>query len=147
MDIHANSHVFIVNLCTFVTGFVQELLNTSQCGEEEIWELYSACIQQLFKDLCHVPPQGTNEFSDPNKVHHCATYLWSLIESHQIMRAYQDSCFRNHPSIVPVITLHLFQTRLTKNVFEEKIKCLDGRINALEKPRNPKKDDKKEDKK
>jgi hypothetical protein len=63
------------------------------------------------------------------------------------MREYQDSCFRNHPSIAPVITLHLFRTRLTKAAFEEKFKRLEGRINALEKPRNPKKEDKKEDKK
>jgi hypothetical protein len=44
MDMHANSHVFIGNLCTFVTGFVQELLNSSQCGEEEIWELVLAYV-------------------------------------------------------------------------------------------------------
>jgi hypothetical protein len=36
---------------------------------------------------------------------------------------------------------------LTKVAFEEKLKRMEGRINALEKPRNPKKEEKKEDKK
>jgi hypothetical protein len=108
MDMHTNAHVFIGNLCTFITGFVQELLNTSQCGEDEIWELVSACIRKLFEDLCRMRSQATNASSDPNKISHCATYMWSLIESHQIMREYKDSCFQNHPSIAPVITLHFF---------------------------------------
>lgn len=71
--------------------------------------------------------------------------MWSLIESHRVMREYQDSCFRNHPSIAPVITLHLFRTRLTKVAFDEKLKWLEGRLNALEKVKTPKKE--KEDKK
>ncbi len=61
------------------------------------------------------------------------------------MREYQDGCFRNHPSIAPVISLHLFRTRLTKVAFEEKLKRLEGRISGLEKIKAPKKE--KEDKK
>jgi hypothetical protein len=51
LDMHAKSHAFIGNLCTFVTGFVQELRNTFQYGEEEVWELVFTCVQKLVEDL------------------------------------------------------------------------------------------------
>lgn len=49
------------------------------------------------------------------------------------MKEFLDASFRNHPCIAPVITLHLFRSRVTKASFTKSVKCLEGRITALEK--------------
>lgn len=131
IDMHSYSHFFIGEMCTWVTGFVQEL--TIQSTEEEAWTLASQCLKSVFVYLRTVRSPAANAFSDPNKLSRCTTYMWCLLESHRLMKEFLDSSFRNHPCIAPVVTLHLFRTRVTKTAFAESIKRLEGRVNALEK--------------
>ena len=136
LDMHSYSHFFIGEMCTWVTGFVQEL--SLQSSEEEAWTLASQCLKSVFVHLRTVRSPAANAFSDPNKLSRCTTFMWCLWESHRLMKEFLDSSFRNHPCIAPVITLHLFRTRVTKNAFTEAIKRLEGRINSLEKTNSPK---------
>ena len=136
LDMHSYSHFFVGEMCTWVTGFVQEL--TLQATEDEAWTLASQCLKSIFVYLRTVRSAAANAFSDPNKVSRCTTYMWCLLESHRLMKEFLDASFRNHPCIAPVITLHLFRTRVTKTSFAESIKRLEGRLNALEKNGAPK---------
>ena len=128
---HSYSHFFIGEMCTWVTGFVQEL--TLQATEDEAWTLASQCMKSAFVYLRTVCSPAANALSDPNKVSRCTTYMWCLLESHRLMREFLDASFRNHPCIAPVITLHLFRSQVTKTAFSEAIKRLEGCLNALEK--------------
>jgi hypothetical protein len=48
------------------------------------------------------------------------------------MKDFLDMRFRNHPSIAPVIVLHVFKTRVTRVAHIANIKRLEGRIAKLE---------------
>jgi hypothetical protein len=48
------------------------------------------------------------------------------------MKEFLDMRFRNHPSIAPVIVLHVFKTRVTRVAHSTNIKRLEGRIAKLE---------------
>jgi hypothetical protein len=56
------------------------------------------------------------------------------------MKEYIDARFRNHPSIAPVIILHVFKTRVTRVSYNNNVKRLEGRIAKLESAgnKNPK---------
>jgi hypothetical protein len=120
--------------------FYQELLTTSEATEEEAWELVSGCIKKIFEDLRRVRATAANATSEINPSSKCATYLWALIQSHRIMKEYIDARFRNHPSIAPVIILHVFKTRVTQVSHNNNVKRLEGRIAKLESAgnKNPK---------
>lgn len=46
LDMHSYSHFFIEEMCTWVTGFVQEL--SIQSFEDEAWTLASSCLKSVF---------------------------------------------------------------------------------------------------
>jgi len=48
------------------------------------------------------------------------------------MKDYIDARFRNHPSIAPVIILHVFKTRDTRVSHNNHVKRLEGRIAKIE---------------
>ncbi len=145
-DMHAKSQIFIAEMCNWMDVFYQELLTTSEATDEEAWELVSACIKKIFEELRRVRASAANATSEVNATNKCATYLWALIQSHRIMKDFLDMRFRNHPSIAPVIILHVFKTRVTRVSHTNHIKRLEGRIAKLESapafknPRSPPKD-------
>jgi hypothetical protein len=56
------------------------------------------------------------------------------------MQEYVDARFRNHPSIAPVLILHVFKPQVTRVSHTNNLKCLEGRIAKLETNlKNPKK--------
>jgi len=112
-DMHNKSQIFVAEMCNWMDVFYQELLTTSEATEEEAWELVSGCIKRILEDLRRVRASTANATSEPNPSTKCATYLWALIQSHRVMKDYIDARFRNHPSIAPVIILHVFKTRVT----------------------------------
>jgi hypothetical protein len=112
--------------------FYQELLTTSEATMEEARELVSGCIKRIFEDLRRVRATAANATSEINPSTKCATYLWALIQSHRVLKDYIDARFRNHPSIAPVIILHVFKTRVTRVSLNNHVKRLEGRIAKLE---------------
>jgi len=132
LDMHNKSQIFVAEMCNWMDVFYQELLTTSEATEEEAWELVSGCIKRIFEDLRRVRATAANATSEINPSTKCATYLWALIQSHRVMKDYMDSRFRNHPSIAPVIILHVFKTRVTRVSLNNHVKCLEGRLAKLE---------------
>lgn len=56
---------------------------------------------------------AANATSEVDPSSKCGTILWALIQSHKVMKVFLDLRFRNHPSIAPVIVLHIFKTCVT----------------------------------
>jgi len=131
-DMHNKSQIFVAEMCNWMDVFYQELLTTSEATEEEAWELVSGCIKRIFEDLRRVRASAANATSEINPSTKCATYLWALIQSHRVMKDYIDARFRNHPSIAPVIILHVFKTRVTRVSHNNHVKRLEGRIAKIE---------------
>ena len=132
-EMHTASHYFICQMCTFVTDFVQEMASTAESPIEEAWELVSACVRKIFDELRRVRAAASNAMAEQNPVTKCALYMWCLIQANRVQKEFLDARFRNHPSIAPVIILHVFRTRVTKIAFKEGLKRLEGRIALLEK--------------
>jgi len=131
-DMHNKSQIFVAEMCNWMDVFYQELLTTSEATEEEAWELVSGCIKRIFEDLRRVRASAANATSEINPSTKCATYLWALVQSHRVMKDYIDARFRNHPSIAPVIILHVFKTRVTRVSHNNHVKRLEGRIAKIE---------------
>ena len=76
---------------------------------------------------------------DLNPSSQCSTYLWAIIQAHKVMREFIEARLRNHGAIAPVIVLHIFKTRVTRNAMSSSIKRIEGRVAALEKLKGDKK--------
>ena len=61
------------------------------------------------------------------------SYLWATYQAHKVQREFLETRFRNHPSIAPVIVLHVFKTRVTRVSMNATVKRLEGRLASLEK--------------
>ena len=46
-------------------------------------------------------------------------YLWAMIQVHREMKNIRSHNFRGHPAVAPVITLHVFKTRVTLSAFDK----------------------------
>ena len=132
-EMHTASHYFVCQLCTFITDFVQEMSSTAESPIEEAWELVSSCVRKIFDELRRVRAAASNALAEQNPVSKCALIMWSLIQANRVQKEFLDARFRNHPSIAPVIILHVFRTRVTKIAFKDGLKRLEGRIALLEK--------------
>jgi len=132
-EMHTASHYFICQMCTFITDFVQEMVSTAESPIDEAWDLVSACVRNIFDELRRVRAPASNAMAEVNPVTKCALYLWCLIQANRVQKEFLDTRFRNHPTIAPVIILHVFRTRVTKVAFKEGLKRLEGRIALLEK--------------
>jgi hypothetical protein len=131
-DMHSKSQMFVAEMANWMDVFYQELLTTSEASEEEAWELVSACIKKIFEDLRRVRAVAANATSEVDPSSKCATFMWAIIQSHRVMKEFLDMRFRNHPSIAPVIILHVFKTRVTRVAYTNNLKRLEGRIAKLE---------------
>jgi len=133
LEMHELLQNFVMEMCSWMDSFFQELVTTSEATEEEAWEVVSACIKKMFEVIRVPRAQAANATMDPNPKSQCATYLWALIQSHKIMREFVEARFHNHGTIAPVIVLHIFKTRVTRVALQSHIKRLKGRIASLEK--------------
>jgi hypothetical protein len=132
-EMHELSQNFVMEMCSWMDSFFQELVTTSEATEDEAWEVVSACIKKMFEVIRVPRAQAANATMDVNPKSQCATYLWALVQSHKIMKEFVEARFRNHGAIAPVIVLHIFKTRVTRVAMQSHIKRLEGRISALEK--------------
>ncbi len=131
-DMHSKSQIFVAEMSNWMDVFYQELLSTSEATEDEAWDLVSACIKKVFEELRRVRAGAANATTEALASSKCATILWALIQSHRVMKDFLDSRFRNHPSIAPVIVLHVFKTRVTRVAHANLYKRLEGRVAKLE---------------
>jgi hypothetical protein len=131
-DEDTNSQAFAAEMCGWMDTLYQELRSTSEATEDEAWELVSACIKKIFEELRQARAPAANATSDDNKIRRCATYLWALFQAHKVQREILDARFRNHPSIAPVIVLHVLKTRVTRVAHTNAVKRLEGRMTALD---------------
>jgi hypothetical protein len=63
-------------------------------------------------------------------------YLWAMIQVHREMKVIRTHNFRGHPAVAPVITLHVFKTRVTNTAFErlsESLHSLDKKVTDVQK--------------
>ena len=141
-SMHSASQEFIARLSGFFDEMYNELLYSSGATADEAHELVSAIVRRIFENLKSVRTAAANALSDPSAVSKCATYMWCMIQAHKIQQEYLDSRFRNHPSIAPVIILHVFRTRVTQVTYKAELKRLEGRVAALERPKGGKKEEK-----
>jgi len=136
MEMHENSQNFVMEMCSWMDAFYQELVTTSEATEDEAWEVVGACIRKMFEVIRVPRAQAANATMDPDLKSQCATYLWALVQSHKIMREFIEARFRNHGAIAPVIVLHIFKTRVTRVAMTSTIKRLEGRIAVLERSKD-----------
>jgi hypothetical protein len=130
---HKSAQNFVMEMSSWMDAFYQELVSTSESTEEEAWEVVGACIKNVFEVLRAPRAQAANATMDSDPKSQCETYLWALIQAHQIMKEFLEARFRNHGAIAPVIVLHIFKTRVTRTAMTSTIKRLEGRISTLEK--------------
>ena len=82
---------------------------------------------------------AASEKSEPDVHSKCATYLWATLQAHHVMKNFVTSNFRGHPSIGPIINLHLFQYRIPTLVHDKaltRISELEKQITAMKKNHN-----------
>ena len=132
-DMHEQSQVFIAEMCNFMSTYFHELITTSEATEEESWELVSSLMKKMFEEMRRPRAQATCAITETNPVMKATAYLWAMYQAHKVQREFLETRFRNHPSIAPVIVLHVFKTRVTRVSMSATVKRLEGRLAALEK--------------
>ena len=92
-------------------------------------------MKKVFKEIRKPHALAANASADTDSVTRCSKYMWAVMQVHLVMQSFQDQCFCYHPSIAPVINLHVFKTRVTKMAFEKEKgqqTKLDQRCNMLD---------------
>ncbi len=139
IEMYKLSQNFVMEMSSWMDAFYKGLVTMSEASEEEAWDVIGSCIKKMCEVIRVPQAQAANATMDANPSSQCATYLWALVQSHWIMKEFIDARFRNHGAIAPVIVLHIFKTRVTRVSLTSTIKCLEGRIAALEKSKDRKK--------
>jgi hypothetical protein len=86
LEMHELSQSFVMEICSWLDSFYQELVITSEAAEEEAWEVVGACIKKMFKEIRVPHAQAANATMETNPTSQCTTYLWALVQAHKDMR-------------------------------------------------------------
>jgi hypothetical protein len=113
------SQVFINELCSWVDSFYLELIKTSQVPAGEAWLLVASCIRKFCEVLRKFCAPADRAASKMDSATRTTAYLWAMIQVHREMKIIRGHNFRGHPAVAPVITLHVFKTRVTNTAFEK----------------------------
>jgi len=130
------TQVFINEHCSWVDSFYLELINTSQVPVSEAWLLVASCIRKFCEVLHKFRAPADHAASKMDSSTRTTAYLWSIIQVHREMKNIRSHNFRGHPSVSPVITLHVFKTRVTNSAFAkltESFKSLEKRLGDTQK--------------
>lgn len=133
---HDASQNFLADLCNWIDSFYLELKTTSQCTPEEAWHLVALCVKKVFEELRIPHAKASNASNLTSHNDRTATYLWAMIQAHQIMSSFSAHRFRGHPSVAPVVMLHVFTTRATTTALDKVRDTLgkfQKKVEALEK--------------
>jgi len=136
IDMLYQTQVFINELCSWVDSFFMELINTSQVPAAEAWLLVASCIRKFCEVLRKFRAPADRAASKMDSSTRTTAYLWSMIQVHREMKVIRGHNFRGHPSVAPVITLHVFKTRVTTSAFAkltDTFKALDKRLTDTQK--------------
>jgi hypothetical protein len=136
MEMLYQTQVFINELCSWVDSFYLELIKTSQVPETEAWLLVAACIRKFCEVLRKFRAPADRAASKMDSTTRTTVYLWAMIQVHREMKVIRGHSFRGHPAVAPVITLHVFKTRVTNSAFSkltESFKSLDKRLTDVQK--------------
>jgi hypothetical protein len=127
-----NSANTIEKLFMFMDRFYGELCNTYGTDAVEAWHLVSSIARRFFSDLYAV--RGSARYmslasQSPAVVG--GSYLWAALQAHRIMQEYVAAEFRHHPSVSPVITIHLYSHRVPISIFERRSAKVDDTLKKL----------------
>jgi hypothetical protein len=123
----------VIEMCTWIDAFYQELVTTSEAMDEEAWEVIGACIKKMFEVIRVLRAQVAYATMDTNPTSQCITFLWALVQPRRVMKDFIEACFRNYGAIAPVIASHILKTRVTRVSMASTIKRLECRIAMMEK--------------
>lgn len=133
---HDLSHTFLSELSSWIDSFYNELKATSHCTPQEAWHLVALCVQKLFEELRIPRARAANAAGIKATNDRLSTYLWALLQVHQSMSGFLTHRFRGHPSVAPVVMLHIFSTRVTwaaHKKLEEAVSKISSRLTFLDK--------------
>ena len=127
-DMRSEAVDFWSGLLTFLDEFHNEMVVDYGTPPKEAWFLCTSCfwhmidmmqkVRALARDATHV--------EDPRI--RCASMIWAALSCLRVQRELLDAKFRYHPSLAPIINLHLFRNRVNK----EDVEGLDSRLKDLE---------------
>jgi hypothetical protein len=58
-------------------------------------------------------------------------YLWASLQAHRVMSEYLAADFRHHPSVAPVITIHLYSHRVPVSIYEARSRKVDAELKRI----------------
>jgi hypothetical protein len=57
--------------------------------------------------------------------------LWASLQAHRVMSDYLAADFRHHPSVAPVITIHLYLHRVPASIYEARPPEVDVELKCI----------------
>jgi hypothetical protein len=58
-------------------------------------------------------------------------YLWASLQAHPVMSDYLAADFWHHPSVAPVITVHLYSHRVPVSIYEARSRKVDVELKRI----------------
>jgi superoxide dismutase len=113
------TQVFVNELCSWTDSFYLELLKTSQVPAAEAWVLVASCIRKFWEVLWKFRAPANRAASKMDGPTRTTAYLWAMIQVHRELKLIRSHNFRGHPAVAPVITLHVFKTRITNAAIDK----------------------------
>lgn len=113
------SATFIRDLLQFADTLYYELITSTKTKEDDAWYLVSTLIRTVFKELRRARVIAEDPSSSLSDTHLCAAYLNGTLHGLQVMKSFTSHGFRHHPSLSPVLNLHVFKTRVPMSMHKE----------------------------
>ena len=124
--------IVVVKLFMFMDRFYGELCNTYGTGKTEAWHLVSSVVKRFFSDVYAVRGRAKFISMQAAKTDSISgAYLWASLQAHRIMEAYVESDFRHHPSVAPVITIHLYSHRVPDSIYQARAVKVDELLKSM----------------
>jgi hypothetical protein len=126
------SAIVIAKLFMFMDRFYAELCNTYGTSAAEAWHLVSGVVRRFFGDLYAV--RGRAKFLPMKKAKTDmigGAFLWASLQAHRVMSEYLAADFRHHPSVAPVITIHLYSHRVPVSIYESRSRKVDAELKRI----------------
>jgi hypothetical protein len=112
--------IMVANLLIFMDCFMlNDVIPTGQ-EKNEAWHLVYNVMKHFCSDVYAVRGRAKFLLIQGEKADSItsATYLWVSLQAHHIIEAYIDVNFWHHPSIVPVITIHLYSHQVPDSMYQ-----------------------------
>lgn len=90
---------FLTQLLQFIDTIYEKLHSDSKFSAEQAWSLATQILDRVCEDL-FAPKEGVTAamvVNEPNSI--CSHLLWACFRTHDVMAAYVEQNFENHPAI------------------------------------------------